>query len=77
MQSAQKSCSKQSSGAGSLSIVSSTLMGGVDIEKLCFSKVVGDQPLSGSFGDLLHNLTAVFQPVETLPGHINYMVSGS
>jgi len=29
MQSAQKSCSKQSSGAGSLSIVSSTLMGGV------------------------------------------------
>ncbi len=54
-----------------------TLTGGVDIEKLCFSKVVGDQPLSGSFGDLLHNLTAVFQPVETLPGHINYMVSGS
>ena len=40
MQSAQKSCSKQSSRAGSLSIVSSTLMGGVDIEKLCFSKVV-------------------------------------
>ena len=31
MQSAQKSCSKQSSGAGSLSIVSSTLMGGVVI----------------------------------------------
>ena len=29
MQSAQKSCSKESSGAGSLSIVSSTLMGGV------------------------------------------------
>ena len=29
MQRAQKSCSKQSTGAGSLSIVSSTLMGGV------------------------------------------------
>ena len=29
MQSAQKLCSRQSSGAGSLSIVSSTLMGGV------------------------------------------------